>query len=452
MSENSLKKFNRLPREVRDKLSLPEYLGVIEDLENKYATKLANVFISLVVSDLTLIDLESHLESSLRLNPDQAREIQDVFAQLLIKFKSDFPQDVSRITDEERANFAFSVEDEEEIKKMPSLSGGDKKYNYEELAYLIIDELRIKVQDEIIKKRLVNIIIARLKDVRDDLETMEALTKSRKVGGMELSVEIAEKIFGVIKKKISQGLIKNEPIGQTSNPISFPSQKPFISNGQSLGEKRNMEVKRPEPSLPPKPNLPAPPLPKPAVVEQALPQIKEEEGLPVFDSPAELPADIPKPPVAPPRPKPTIAPTPQPQHMPDVNQNRSLPPRAVSPTSKPRLDDVKMSKSLMSPIDELAKMTLIDFRRLGDSPEAMTAKIKEKIVLLEQESYGKRIEGINAWQKNEVSTFYRLLGQKSMMDGKSIDDIIGERLNQKKPTLSLEEFESIMELNKDLRY
>jgi len=45
-----------------------------------------------------------------------------------------------------------------------------------------------------------------------------------------------------------------------------------------------------------------------------------------------------------------------------------------------------------------------------------------------------------------------LLGQESMRQERGIDDIINERMQDGKPTLSIEEFNSVMELNKDLRY
>jgi hypothetical protein len=103
-------------------------------------------------------------------------------------------------------------------------------------------------------------------------------------------------------------------------------------------------------------------------------------------------------------------------------------------------------------VEELENMTLIDFRRLAAGPKAATGKIKEKIGLLEKDGLEKKISGIAAWQKNEISRFYRLLGQASMTEGKSIETVIKERLISGRPTLSLDEFEAVMELNKQLRY
>ena len=97
-------------------------------------------------------------------------------------------------------------------------------------------------------------------------------------------------------------------------------------------------------------------------------------------------------------------------------------------------------------------MTLINFRRLGETPHQAIAKVKEKVDLLEKESYAKKLAGVEAWHKNEINRFYRLLGQESMSQGRGVEDIISERIRESKPTLSIEEFNSIMELNRSLRY
>jgi len=142
-------------------------------------------------------------------------------------------------------------------------------------------------------------------------------------------------------------------------------------------------------------------------------------------------------------------PQPQPFVAPKAAAGTTFTPR---PSGRPNLDDVKFSKKLMGPIEELGSMTLIDFRRLAPDATAATAKISEKIKLLEKEYFGKKIEGIDAWNKNEVSKFYRLLGQTAMAEGKSVDAVVQERLTAGKPTLSMDEFNAVMELNRTLRY
>lgn len=116
------------------------------------------------------------------------------------------------------------------------------------------------------------------------------------------------------------------------------------------------------------------------------------------------------------------------------------------------VDGVRLTKKLTGPIEELGEMTLIEFRRLAPSPREATNEIKERIQLLQDESYTRKMEGISAWFKNEINKFYRLLGSTAMDQRRNVDEVIKERLLSGKPTLSSEEFDAIMQLNKDLRY
>jgi hypothetical protein len=116
------------------------------------------------------------------------------------------------------------------------------------------------------------------------------------------------------------------------------------------------------------------------------------------------------------------------------------------------MEDVKSAPKIMSPIDELAYLDLVNFRRLDPSPAKRAAKIEEKIALLEKEGIDKKIAGIRAWRNNPVGKTYLAMGQESIDGGKSIDDIIKERQSQGLNYLSREEFDAVMDLNDSLRF
>jgi hypothetical protein len=194
-------------------------------------------------------------------------------------------------------------------------------------------------------------------------------------------------------------------------------------------------------------------------------EIDEEDGLPVIKLPGDddlmiKPHQIDIKPAAM-RPKPAVsaaakpigsAVSPRPTPLPSSRPVSTPPILKKIPDHKPRLDGVKFSPKLVGPLEELSNMTLIDFRRLGDTPRTMTVEIKERIDLLEKDSYGKKLAGVEAWHRSEVNRFYRLLGQTAMTEGKSVETIISERLAEGKPTLSVEEFNAVMELNREIRY
>jgi len=119
---------------------------------------------------------------------------------------------------------------------------------------------------------------------------------------------------------------------------------------------------------------------------------------------------------------------------------------------RPRLDDVKYVPKLVGPVEELREMTLIDWRRLGATPVMAASKVKEKISLLERQSFGQKIAGIKAWQESEVNKLYLEIGRESLAKGVSADQIISERVSAGKTTLTGDDYRAAMELNRSLRY
>lgn len=136
------------------------------------------------------------------------------------------------------------------------------------------------------------------------------------------------------------------------------------------------------------------------------------------------------------------------QGRPDADAKRTA---AVS-GNKRRMEDIKLAPKIMSPVDELAYMDLVNFRRLDQRPALRIAKIEEKISLLEKEGIDKKIEGIKAWRNNPVNKTYLSMGQESITEGKNINDIIKDREEQGLNYLTNEEFEAVMDLNDNLRF
>ncbi|NCO79912.1 hypothetical protein GW884_01345, partial [Candidatus Falkowbacteria bacterium] len=107
---------------------------------------------------------------------------------------------------------------------------------------------------------------------------------------------------------------------------------------------------------------------------------------------------------------------------------------------------------VMGPIDELKFLELTNWRRLDKEPVKIAEKIKEKIKLLEEESYAKRLEGIKAWRLSPVNRLYLAMGQASISNNQPVDVIIEERKKQGEEYLTSQEFEAIMDLNRELRF
>jgi len=139
-----------------------------------------------------------------------------------------------------------------------------------------------------------------------------------------------------------------------------------------------------------------------------------------------------------------------PSSAPTVVSARRPPPSAMPSTTKIPVMDIRPPVVVMGPVQEL-RMSLEDYGRLATTPAQRIAKIKEKIALLEKQEYAKRLEGVTAWKNSEVFALYVLLGQESVLSGTSIEETIAKRKADGKPELSVEDFQALTQLNKELR-
>jgi hypothetical protein len=120
--------------------------------------------------------------------------------------------------------------------------------------------------------------------------------------------------------------------------------------------------------------------------------------------------------------------------------------------NKKRMDDITVVPKSLTPIDELRFMDIVGFRRIAPTSEEATLKIKQKIAILEKERYSKKIEAVQAWRLSPVNRLYQQLNNLAIGQKQPISEIIEEKTAKKEETLSLNEFESIMKLNQDLRF
>ena len=107
---------------------------------------------------------------------------------------------------------------------------------------------------------------------------------------------------------------------------------------------------------------------------------------------------------------------------------------------------------VMSRIDELAAMTLEEFRQLDPDPRVRSAKILQRINNLAQESLSRKAQGIAAWRASQVYQTYLAMGHHGLEHGRNLGQITAELKEQGQPHLSPEEFEAMTDLNKQLRF
>lgn len=312
-----------------------------------------------------------------------------------------------------------------------------------------------KPVDEYLAKRLRHIISSRLRDVRSELELRMLLQRDAKVGGLGMAREIAERMAGQIEagyKTYHDRILDEEKrrletqMEEQKKKVEERKKREAEDHAQWYREKilaRKQEEEE-----------------KAKLTEQ----IKRtmEHPIDVKEQKAEtgrfgelVLAEAPKPAApAPPTPFGTVTVTPASVARPEVKVSKaSAELAAAAATQKPRLDDVKVaSPRLMGPVQELKALTLPEFRRLAKDPESAAKKIFQKIDVLGQESFERRIEGIRAWQQSGLQQAYMALVAESFKSGKPVAQLAEEKRGLGQDVPSPVELSAIISLNSTLHF
>lgn len=125
-------------------------------------------------------------------------------------------------------------------------------------------------------------------------------------------------------------------------------------------------------------------------------------------------------------------------------------PALVSSNSKQAMHDIKPIPKVMGPLEELQFLDLLNFRRLGKTPDEITAKIFSKIKLLEVDGYDKMVAGVQAWRQSPVNHLYLKMMKEAINKGLTIKDYAVLMEKESKDYLSLIEIEAIILMNSKL--
>lgn len=121
--------------------------------------------------------------------------------------------------------------------------------------------------------------------------------------------------------------------------------------------------------------------------------------------------------------------------------------------AKPKVDGVAYAApQLVGLVGELSLMSVAEFRRLSKNPQDAVRKITEKIETLGQESFEKRIEGVQALRNSPLQTAYLSLVGEGFRSGKPMTALAEEKRKAGQDTLSSDEIGAIVQLNSALHF
>ncbi|NQU83928.1 MAG: hypothetical protein HQ536_04425, partial [Parcubacteria group bacterium] len=301
----------------------------------------------------------------------------------IVPTKSSKPAVVTKVaTKPKNSEVIYGVEEEREIahirkelKKKTADEVIDFKKEIDKSIQNILKKGKLTFSDDNLEQKFLGTVSARLRDVRDKSETLDILMRRRSVGGLGLGEENAHKVLNLIEDEVSslgqvrkQGELKKLEEWKKTRNIEKDTKK----ETEQQNEDKNFEERWTK-----------------LTGKSASPEESDVEKVvaqePVKLSPEVLEAPAPKP----------LAPTPTPKISPQTSPvpQKPSPVPPPQPVIKPKVEDVKFTPRLTGPIEELRKITINDFRQLSKNPKDATEKIKDKIEILEDESYTKKVEG-----------------------------------------------------------
>jgi len=392
-------------------------------------------------------------------------------------------KDTSNVSGNGKAKHQFHEDDESEIQqeldKIKSIYNvaQQKRYSIELIANKLIEKHQLNLSGEDIKK-FIKILLSRFRQVRNAVDTKAQMTNAKESGGLALSEKKADHILSIVhhlKEKIDakDGVVvqENQPTPAQPELKEDSKSMPTLSK-ESLKQEKKSEDKTEEmpgvntvkehvekrhrgkrPSFPgsrrrpketftqPTPTqTPVEKKPEPKIVPKSIERSKEDRAI---DKQPAVQKHVP--PIAPIKSK-DIESTGMPKVTRPENKLKSF-----------RMQDVKgfgkkSKPKLSGPIDELADMNLQTWRMLDEEPRIRAGKILGKVQNLQQESYTRKSQGIDAWRSSETYKQYILIGQQSLEQNKEVSKVIDKILEQNPQSLTMDEFEAISDLNRALRF
>jgi hypothetical protein len=353
-----LQKFKALPKELQEAVSSEEKIKALDEIEKKYNLKLVKLVIRLMIKDILWDDLEKFLEENFKLTNEKAIELKKELSEKIFNEVMGYLKEIPK------------------TEEMPSLTKITQQKDE------IIEEIKKKFglvfEDEILEKRFNNIIESYFKEIRNEIQTEEMLSRSKKIGGLELPKEKVDgimKMIKEIKKNLDSSFIQEKKTEGGTILSSFKELKEAIEE----------------------------------TVDYELKKVKKEEKK------DEIPVQIKKP----------------------ISDEKIV-------------EDISFKPKAVGPIEELKGIDLTDLRRWGK--DQTMEIIFEKINLLAEESIFKKAEAISAWRSSPLFNLYLEIGQEAIKKKKNLNEIIEERKRQNLPTLEIDEFEAIVNLNRKIRF
>lgn len=299
-----------------------------------------------------------------------------------------------------RSYFYFDAEDEKDVEKFKKheavASGRGKEFieRIDKTADEVINHSLVNFSDENGKRRLKSYLTAYFRGIRDILQTKESLAKPFATGGMEFNAVTIEKIMALAKEEFRKIHSVSAESAEKAAEDAEKKEELRIKNQESRMKNEESE--------------------KVSTVAQEQKVIGHQSSV--------------------------ISP-------PTIRRERPQ----VLDTGRPKVSEVKPPAKLTGPIDEIEQMDLNDLRRFAQNHQGFIDRMKERLKILEDESFEKRVTGIAAWRRSFLYQQYLSIIQDSLERNTRIPEMLGGNNESQSRNMSLREWETVNRLNWELK-
>ena len=190
-----LQQFNKLPQDLRTRVSSPTTMAAISELEKKYGLELAITVMKVMTKNIAIAKLNFYLSEEFDLPADKAAEL----------------------AREMKEKIFFAVAD------YLGLSSERRALDLNRDIELIIKDAGLTLSSEVLINRFKNILATYLRGVRDKIDTRNSLSKNIKIGGLELSPEEIDRVMKICATNKFSGLDKSSSLDR--GDVSFSSEQ-----------------------------------------------------------------------------------------------------------------------------------------------------------------------------------------------------------------------------------
>lgn len=183
-----LQQFNKLPKELREKVSSPAAMEILSSLESKYSVSLAMLVMQVMIKQILVKDLTSHFISEFGLTPEKARALSAELQERLL----------------------FSASTYLGIKPASMLSAEDKELE------VLMKENGIVLPSQDLVSRCRQILLTYRKGVRTKIDARSALERPVEIGGLSLDSSAADRLLRAL----------DQPNVVTPTPTPTPAPAP----------------------------------------------------------------------------------------------------------------------------------------------------------------------------------------------------------------------------------